>query len=103
MAVTVSVDYRRIGSAAASAHASHAPTRPVEVKVWRDGQLVLDRLLSDTAPVTAYIPVTGMERWVMLETCVSRLLRPADIGIADDRELGMIVKWTFVDGPPAAD
>jgi hypothetical protein len=103
MAVTVSVDYRRIGSAAASAHASHAPTRPVEVKVWRDGQLVLDRLLSDTAPVTAYIPVTGVERWVMLETCVSRLLRPADIGIADDRELGMIVKWTFVDGPPAAD
>jgi hypothetical protein len=103
MALTVSVDYRRIGSAAASAHRSHVPTRAVEVKVWRDGQLVLDRLLSDTAPVTAYIPVTGVERWVMLETDVSRLLRPADFGIADDRELGMIVKWTFVDGPPAAD
>ena len=35
------------------------------------------------------------------ETAVSRMVQPRDFGVPDDRDLGMLVKWSFVDAPPA--
>jgi hypothetical protein len=36
----------------------------------------------------------------MLDTWVSRALRPRDFGLNDDRELGLIVDWQFLDALP---
>ena len=69
--------------------------------MWRDQQLVVEEHLTSTAPVTEYISVPDGEQRLLLETWVSRVIRPRDVGIADDRELGLLVKWDFVDARPA--
>ena len=40
------------------------------------------------------------EQRVVVETWVSRVMRPRDYGAADPRDLGLIVQWEFVDSPP---
>jgi hypothetical protein len=80
---------------------ARAPARPVRARIWRDADLVFTRELTDTAPVTLTIPIDGPDRWTFLETEVSRVIRPRDIGIADDRELGMLIKWRFIETPAA--
>ena len=70
--------------------------QPVDAKVWLDGRLVLDTVLDSTLPVTQRIPADSGQQ-VLLETWVSRVVTPRDFGVADDRELGLIVKWAFVD------
>jgi hypothetical protein len=101
LALTLSVDHQGIGNGASSDRApGHAPIRPVDIKVWRDGQLVVERRLVDTSPVTEYVSIPGAAPRVMLETWVSRVLRPRELGVPDDRELGMLVSWRFVDAAP---
>jgi hypothetical protein len=94
MILTLSLDYTSLTGTGGSSTA--AATRPVTVKVWRDGELVFDRELTTTAPVTERIPVAG--KWVMLETWVSRVFESGDLGLADDRELGVRMKWDFASG-----
>jgi hypothetical protein len=104
MALTISVNHFRIGGvSAASGMSRTAPVRPVDVKVWRDRQLVVEERLTTTAPVTKYIPVPDVDRRVLLETWVSRVITPRDVGVADDRELGLLVTWDFLDAPPAGE
>jgi hypothetical protein len=74
--------------------------RPVEARVWRDGELVLDERLTTTAPVTRLVPVPDGHRYVVIDTWVSRVVRPKDLGIEDGRELGLLVKWNFRDVRP---
>jgi hypothetical protein len=101
--LTVSVDHLRLGARPIGGGAAHgASSRPVDVKVWRDRQLVFEAHLTNTLPVTTYLEVPPADRWVLIETWVSRLVQPADFGIADDRELGLLVDWTFVDRPSRA-
>ena len=88
MALTVWVNHADIAS------------KPVDVKVWRDRALVLQTRLTTTQPVTQYVRVPGHDTRVELETWVSRVLHPRDFGVADARDLGLLVKWTFVDAPP---
>lgn len=76
-------------------------TKPVDVKVWRDRELVLKARLRTTDPVTQYIRVPTSEKRVLIETWASRVVRPSDVGMKDTRELGVMVKWAFVDAPPA--
>jgi hypothetical protein len=102
MAVTVSVDYRRIGRETASVPLAHSAVRPVDARVWRNGELILQQRLTTTAPVTKYVRVAGGEQWILLETWVSRVLRPRDFGVPDDRELGMKIQWRFADRPGSA-
>lgn len=64
-------------------------------------KLLTDTQLATTAPVTTYTRVPDGQTWVRIETAVSRMVQPRDFGVADDRELGMLVKWSFVDAPPA--
>ena len=103
MALTISVNHSRIGGGlSASGIGRNAPIRAVDVKVWRDRQLVVEAHLTNTAPVTEYISVPDGNRRLLLETWVSRVIRPRDLGVADDRELGLLVKWDFLDALPAA-
>jgi hypothetical protein len=79
------------------------PKKPVDVKVWADRQLIVRTQLSTIEPVTRYFKVPDGDRRVVLETWVSRTLRPRDFGVPDDRELGLLVDWKFLDAlPPGA-
>ena len=75
--------------------------RPVDMKAWVDGHLVVDTRLASTAPVTKYVRVPDGETRVLVETRVSRVIKPSDFGVPDDRELGLLVKWRFMTAPPA--
>jgi hypothetical protein len=83
-----------------SANHRDLDTKPVDVKVWRDRELVLRSRLSTTTPVTKYVHLPGAEKRVIIETWASRVVRPSDFGAEDTRELGVMVKWEFVDAPP---
>lgn len=87
LALTISANHRDLG------------TNPVDVKVWRDRELVLRSRLRTTNPVTQYVRVPRGEQRVLLETWVSRVMRPSDSGAQDTRELGVMVQWHFVDAP----
>jgi hypothetical protein len=94
--VTMSIDYLALGNRPDSAQAL---VRPTVVRLWRDGELVVDRQLTSTLPVRAYLPVDRDSPWVFLETDVSRVFRPRDVGVDDDRELGVRIRWAHVDAP----
>jgi hypothetical protein len=99
--LTYSVDYRSIARAGMERRSAQAATRPVGITIRVDGEVAADTQLTTTAPVTTYTRVPDGRAWLLIETAVSRTVRPRDFGVADDRELGMLVKWSFVDAPPA--
>lgn len=72
---------------------------PVEARVWCNGRRVLDTRLTTVVPVVRYVRMPNRPR-VTLESSVSRVIRPADFGVPDARELGLLVQWAFVDVPP---
>jgi hypothetical protein len=79
------------------------PKKPVEVKVWANRQPIVRARLSTIESITRYFKVPDGDRRVVLETWVSRTLNPRDFGVPDDRELGLIVDWKFLDArPPGA-
>ena len=74
---------------------------PVHAKIWCADRLVVDTTLRTTAPVAAYVRVPDAQPGVVLETWVSRVLRiRATSASPDNRELGLLVHWDFVDAPP---
>jgi hypothetical protein len=75
--------------------------KPVRAKVWRDDRLVLDTTLRTPDPDTEYVAMPRGAEGVVLETWVSRVVRPSAFGVADPRDLGLMVQWEFVDAPPA--
>ncbi|MGE5243995.1 MAG: O-antigen ligase family protein [Betaproteobacteria bacterium] len=76
-------------------------TNPVRVRIWCDEALALETTLNSVAPITKYVQLpTGRPR-VLLQTWVSRVVRPRDLGLPDNRELGLFVHWDFVDRPPS--
>ena len=85
LAVTISVNHPDV------------PQHPVDALLWRDGEPVFAVTLRDLAPVTAVIPIPPGQRRIVLETAASRVVRPRDLGLDDDRELGLMVGWTFVE------
>jgi hypothetical protein len=77
--------------------------QPVDVRVWTDRHPVVRAQLSSVDPVTSYFRVPDGRSRVMLETWVSRTVRPRDFGLDDGRELGLMVDWHFLDAlPPGA-
>jgi hypothetical protein len=74
--------------------------KPVDVRVWRDSEKVLQATLKTLDPVTQYVRVPDGEKRIILQTEVNRVVRPADFGLSDSRELGLMVAWDFVDSPP---
>ena len=81
----------------ASSNFPDLSSKPVGVKVWCDGKLVVDAHLSTSAPVSKYVRLPTAERWVVIETRVGRVVRPREFGVPDDRELGVMLSWNFVD------
>jgi len=77
------------------------PQKPVDVKVWANRQLLAQRQLKAIEPVTRYFKVPDGDKRVVLETWVNRSVRPRDLGVPDDRELGLLVDWKFVGSPPS--
>ena len=75
--------------------------RPVDAKVWIDGSLALDTRLTDTSWRTFPVRVPDGERRVILETWVNRVLNPFEFGVMDGRQLGLLVRWRFLDVPSA--
>jgi hypothetical protein len=73
--------------------------RPVDVEIWRDRETVMATTIASSKPVTHYVPVPDGRPRIVLETWVNRAVRPADFGIPDPRELGLMVQWDFVDSP----
>jgi hypothetical protein len=82
--------------------APDAAQRPVEVKVWRDDDLVLRLRRRSDVLATRYICVPPGRKMMRMQVEVSRTWRPSDYGRGtDQRELGVAVgKWTFVYDPP---
>lgn len=97
IALTLSIDH--LSMLRGAVRPQTAPTRPVDVSVRQDGVQVFARRVTTTAPVTEYLRVREGQRWVLLETSVSRTFKPMEFGVADERELGVLLKWDFVDDP----
>jgi hypothetical protein len=88
MVLTVGVNHLDIAS------------KPVDAYVWCDGALVIKTRLQSIAPVTAYVPVRSTRR-MLVESWVSRVVVPRELGIPDDRQFGLMLNWRFVNEPPA--
>lgn len=73
---------------------------PADVKVWCDGITIFDTRIADRARLTTYLLIPEGKPRVVLELTTSRVSRPRDIGIPDDRELGLWVAWEFTTEPP---
>jgi hypothetical protein len=73
---------------------------PVDVKIWCGGLPVLATQVNNVQPITRYVRVPDGAMRVLLETRVSRSVRPADFGIKDNREHGLLIEWDFVEVPP---
>lgn len=74
--------------------------QPVDVEVWRDRERVVDRPLRRDQRVVEYIRVPGEGKRFVLEVEVDRTWRPSDYGQGDRRELGLGMRWEFVDRRP---
>jgi hypothetical protein len=75
--------------------------KPVDVRVWCNDRVVLEKTLQTPDPVTEFVRMPDGEDRVVLETWVSRVMRPRDFGGSDPRDLGLMVQWDFVDAPSA--
>ena len=75
-------------------------SRPVHAKVWIEGRLVLETRLTSGAPARVTVPVPVGLKQVLIDTWVDHVLHPRDFGVADDRELGLLVGWRFSAEPP---
>jgi hypothetical protein len=73
---------------------------PVDVKMWCAGQLVVATKVGSVQPITHYVHLPDGAMRLLVETRVGRAVRPADFGMKDTRELGLLVGWEFVDAPP---
>ena len=69
----------------------------VEVRV--NGQPLVDDEVAGPRPLTKYVrlPDSG---WVFIEARVNETFRPADVGLDDNRELGIFLQWHFLDREP---
>ena len=68
---------------------------PVDVKVSCDNVVVVDTRVSDLRPITRYVALRDGRTRMVVETWVSRSIRPSDYGLQDQRELGLLVDWDF--------
>jgi hypothetical protein len=70
--------------------------RPVQTKIWADGNLVFDGAIRRSAPLMIDIPATPGRTHMVLETEIDRLWAPRDFGLRDRRALGLSIRdWTW--------
>ncbi len=78
-------------------HHPDVQERPVDLKVWIDGEPLIDSLRESGEPITRAVRIPEGRLRVVIETWVDRTWRPSDRGEADTRELGSGVRWRFID------
>ena len=96
--VTVSADYRAVPGAPLMASTPVA-TRPTQMKLRCNGELILDTRLTTTAPVTAIVRTDWRHSWLLLESEVSRVVPLRQLGLDDDREVGVRLEWRGTQAP----
>ena len=74
-----------------------AHEHPVDLKLWLDGKLLLDRRQESGESLTTRVARQSDQDRVVIEAWVSRTWSPADYGGQDRRALGTAVSWRFVD------
>jgi hypothetical protein len=92
--MVIDVETRRMVISVSANHHDIATT-PVDVKVWVDGDAIISTTLRDTAAVTTQVTLPVGQARTVIDTWVSRVVRPGDVGVADARELGLMVGWRF--------
>ena len=75
-----------------------ARKHPVDLKLWLDGELLLDRRQESGESLTMRVVRQPGQDRVVLEAWVSRTWSPVDYGGQDRRALGTALSWGFVDG-----
>jgi hypothetical protein len=75
---------------------------PLGVRLDIDRRRVIDVDVRGAQPMVKYVPLPPGERRVMIEARASRTFRPADAGLADTRELGVMLQWRFLPAEPPA-
>jgi multisubunit Na+/H+ antiporter MnhC subunit len=103
VALTVSSDYRDVSGSAFTASSGHARTRPTDVQLWCNGHPLLRTRLTTTEPHTTYLRVPAGERWIFVESSVSRGVPLRDLGIDAKGEIGVRIDWTPAAPPMGAD
>ena len=104
IAVIISADYRALrGSGFASATSGHVLTRPSNVQLRCNGQPLFDMRITTTAPVRKYVRVPPNYRWMLLESTVNGGVPLRDLGIDDDREVGVRIDWAPIEVPPTTE
>ena len=73
-----------------------AGTRPIEVRIWKNGEAVLKAQLSNATPVTGFVPIEAPGR-VLLEASAREM--SASRFWRSNEDVGLLVKWEFVDYP----
>lgn len=77
-----------------------AARRPLGVRVDVDRHVAIDEEVRNTQPIVKYVKLPAGEPRVMIETRASRTFRPSDAGLADTRELGLMLRWQFLSAEP---
>jgi hypothetical protein len=74
---------------------------PVEIRIWRDRELILRTVARDATPIIRYVEASAGQARIMIQTWVERTWRPSDFGQPDSRSQGLsIAKWEWLDTPP---
>lgn len=69
---------------------------PVEIKLWRNRELILRTIARDSTRITRYVQVPHRERQLMIETWVERTWQPAG-----QQPRGLhVANWEWLDRPP---
>jgi hypothetical protein len=78
-----------------------AARRPLGVRVDVDRRTAIDEEVRSPQPIVKYVKLPAGEPRVMIETHASRTFTPADAGLADTRQLGLMLQWRFLPAEPS--
>jgi hypothetical protein len=74
-------------------------SHPVDVVVWSEGRKIINRRLETPDATSATVTLPPGLKTTLVDVKVSRIVRPRDFGFADDREVGVLMKWDFSEAP----
>jgi hypothetical protein len=95
-ALTISADYRTLPGSAFSGASSHGPTRPSDIRIWCNGQLLIEEQITTTTPRIKYVR-TPVDKWIFLESRVDRVVPLRQLGIDHDGGIGIMLDWQAAD------
>ena len=70
----------------------------IELRV--NQQTVIDEDVAGPAAIERYVHLPESSQSAFLELNVNETYRPADVGLTDERQLGVLLQWHFADAKP---